>query len=798
MVPNTTSSRSYAGNNSTVVSYALPFKFFKGEHLTVTVTSAEGVSTSLAITSGFTVTGEGADEGGTLKTVAAVPGTSTILIERNTPMLNLTDWNDVETWRAHTLESNFDWLAMAAIDADRRASTASETGLNASLRVPSGESIPAFGDAASRASKVPVFDVAGDPTLMSPTEIVTASNVEVAVDVAAAVAAAAEAQEAAALVVLPPHERADRAQWLQKKMRAFDVPLPPLGTYLPLVAFGDSKAPQIGQAMYNELSARYGVGAVVGGFISTGMQVDGTSKFSITLDAGVTADTVAGYWPGGAFHNVPDGKYVQYTLPANMAYRNGWRKVTFILGQRVGGGTAQFKVTQNGTDTATGSLATAGSAGTMLSAELTEADGVLPGASPTIRITASGGSVYVLGIMAWRDRGVVPFELSHGGSTLATQNAIPTASLSFFNTLLGKPALMIHHFYEEDETGADLAAHLVRAKTYFPETTHLYVAGTPSNAEASIITETTERAICNAAGVTFFAAYAMFQSLANLTALGWQGDGLHLSAEVHRYIFQCIATVLPPLAFSQSRVEVARQRVRSMLPDIMSCEMHWQTFLNKQTSNGTIREPGNSASPNVKALFFTDSGASPGYAAAAIMSVVSNSANALRLSDPLTLALRISGMTFPAGTTGWIQLGSTGDLTAPNKAIKSIGIDFARPEDVGLVAIGNAAVRLWAYDGVTLVEGPWVLTSQSATSIANTMILRWEPGKLSLLHNADWDNDLREITCIRSAATGSIASYVHAGVASTVNAQAVLGIINVKFYANPYVTMNNLVEPWAI
>jgi hypothetical protein len=137
MVPTATSSIGYAGNNSTSVAYAVPFKFFKGEHLSVTVTSVLGVVTPLALTSGFTVTGAGADEGGALKTVAAVPASSSIKIVRNTPMVNLTDWSNAATWRAETLEANFDYLIMAAIDAARRA----EDTADRALMVPPGETV---------------------------------------------------------------------------------------------------------------------------------------------------------------------------------------------------------------------------------------------------------------------------------------------------------------------------------------------------------------------------------------------------------------------------------------------------------------------------------------------------------------------------------------------------------------------------------------------------------------------------------------------------------------------------------
>lgn len=169
-VPSAVSSISYDGNNSTVTAYTVPFKFFAASHLTVVVTDEDGVETELALTTGFTATGAGVDAGGALLTVAAVPVTSTISIKRNTPMTNPYDWSDLAAWTAATLENNFDWLTMAAMDSNRRASEAEAR----ALRVPSPDTVDEL-TTAQRSGKFVGFNDDGELALKTADEILAES-----------------------------------------------------------------------------------------------------------------------------------------------------------------------------------------------------------------------------------------------------------------------------------------------------------------------------------------------------------------------------------------------------------------------------------------------------------------------------------------------------------------------------------------------------------------------------------------------------------------------------------------------
>src|SRR6478609_7735848 len=116
------SSISYAGNGSSAVAYAIPFLFYKQEHIEAIVTDANGVETELDLTSDFTVTGEGDEDGGTLTTTAAWDNTHTIIIRRSAPVLQPFVFEEGQRLGMKTLEKALDWITMHVQKAIRIAS----------------------------------------------------------------------------------------------------------------------------------------------------------------------------------------------------------------------------------------------------------------------------------------------------------------------------------------------------------------------------------------------------------------------------------------------------------------------------------------------------------------------------------------------------------------------------------------------------------------------------------------------------------------------------------------------------
>jgi polygalacturonase len=107
------SSISYVGNASTSTPYVVNFPFFDASDLKVYSVNSAGVSTLLAITTNYTVTG-GNGSTGSIVTTAAIPATSTVVITRSVPYTQLTSLTTGDRLPAKTIENALDKLTMHA------------------------------------------------------------------------------------------------------------------------------------------------------------------------------------------------------------------------------------------------------------------------------------------------------------------------------------------------------------------------------------------------------------------------------------------------------------------------------------------------------------------------------------------------------------------------------------------------------------------------------------------------------------------------------------------------------------
>lgn len=111
-VQNDTSRVQYVGNNSTKNSYAIPFPFFENGHIRCVVTNAAGADSELVLGSGFTVTGAGDENGGSLKTTSAVDQTSKVTIWRDVPLTQTTSYEEGGPFPSDSHERALDKLTM--------------------------------------------------------------------------------------------------------------------------------------------------------------------------------------------------------------------------------------------------------------------------------------------------------------------------------------------------------------------------------------------------------------------------------------------------------------------------------------------------------------------------------------------------------------------------------------------------------------------------------------------------------------------------------------------------------------
>lgn len=107
-----TSSVSYAGNNSAVTAYTIPYKFFNNSDIYVKVVDADGEITVLELTTDYTLTGAGDANGGTMVTVDAWDNTHTVTIERRPPYKQLKTFREGQSSAMESMESGLDILCM--------------------------------------------------------------------------------------------------------------------------------------------------------------------------------------------------------------------------------------------------------------------------------------------------------------------------------------------------------------------------------------------------------------------------------------------------------------------------------------------------------------------------------------------------------------------------------------------------------------------------------------------------------------------------------------------------------------
>ena len=116
-VSSSTSRIVYAGNNSLVTAYAVPFYFEENAHLNAIAKTAAGVETVVTLTNH---TGAGNENGGTVRTAVAVPATSTLTIYREVPFTQATSYEENDAFPAASHERALDKLTTITQQLERR------------------------------------------------------------------------------------------------------------------------------------------------------------------------------------------------------------------------------------------------------------------------------------------------------------------------------------------------------------------------------------------------------------------------------------------------------------------------------------------------------------------------------------------------------------------------------------------------------------------------------------------------------------------------------------------------------
>ena len=102
---------SYNGNSATTV-FSFPYKFLANAHLFVISVDAAGVETVKTITTDYTVTGAGDDAGGEVTMLVAPATGTTLVIYRDTEVVQETDYISGDPFPAESHETALDKLTM--------------------------------------------------------------------------------------------------------------------------------------------------------------------------------------------------------------------------------------------------------------------------------------------------------------------------------------------------------------------------------------------------------------------------------------------------------------------------------------------------------------------------------------------------------------------------------------------------------------------------------------------------------------------------------------------------------------
>lgn len=161
MTVETTLARAQYATNGTTGPWTVNFYFLEDAHLQVIYTDADGNETVLGLGAGYSVTGAGDENGGTVTTTTAYASGGYITILRSIEPLQETDLVDGDSLPAETLETALDKLTMLAQQTLEVANRA----LVFSPSDATGSTLPA---ATARADKLLSFDSNGAVSLVAP------------------------------------------------------------------------------------------------------------------------------------------------------------------------------------------------------------------------------------------------------------------------------------------------------------------------------------------------------------------------------------------------------------------------------------------------------------------------------------------------------------------------------------------------------------------------------------------------------------------------------------------------------
>lgn len=234
------------------------------------------------------------------------------------------------------------------------------------------------------------------------------------------------------------------------------------------------------------------------------------------------------YLPSGDHYQLSNGA----TLTVDVGLERGWATVRVYFAKGPGMGTAQVQLLD--ADNADAVLATQ---------SLNLADTQLGGAKVQFtadpkkaykfKVTATGTVIYLRGGFM-KAYGLVPFSFARGGSILSQNNYASTAIVSFIMGDLNLKMMFLQA--KEENAPVNVPATFARFAS-LPATSVLTVGSLPDSSDAAsqIANNAIFRTQALANDSAYFDGYGALKDYAELTRLGWNGDGTHPTDEASRF-----------------------------------------------------------------------------------------------------------------------------------------------------------------------------------------------------------------------------------------------------------------------
>jgi hypothetical protein len=509
-----------------------------------------------------------------------------------------------------------------------------------------------------------------------------------------------------------------------------------------ITGYGDSMAVTNGYvlgAMTRALQTRYGTGAVTtpkfgqaaigASWTLTGGAAQPVTDFTylpsacqITMPAGSTAQTTTTFL-GYDGSSLLDGQFPdEINQRDTVELTTGFTSVRCFYLTRPSDGELTFTLSQSFTDSYTPVVVNCNAALNILYVDIP----VLNAAQElTILVeSANAGCIYIGSVM-YRDKGIISLGSQVGGSTMTQQNLyIDSGNLFLYKKLCED--LGIRLFIHTQRAGGDTAYQANYVKVFDAiDTIDLSCSLVLGEAPAVDNTftpniETINDYLLNQSIVRKYAYFdqnkAVGSSYANLVALGWEGDGTHLSGKAHRYFAGLILEGVNYFRLAANRIDIDPMTIAKFLDkfvDIVSIINTRSSIISARaetTMDGLVSSGGFAYAPSNQRGFRLNGSTSLG-AVAGLCGEIVVGRNAETSNTNISTV--ISGHRNLSLTSGVRALLLVGVFTAfPSMASinqKCFGFECALGSDVGSPGgITTEVIRIVASNGTTVSYGSWV------------------------------------------------------------------------------------------